>query len=92
MGTLTLQKVNKLLLNEWEEWNFRQRSLQQSFQLTKAYQLRSSMDGEGNIFVHMPIINALCIHYCLEIKMKKFWPPLANFVEETQRAVWGKWS
>ncbi len=62
MGTLTLQKVNKLLLNEWEEWNFRQRSLQQSFQLTKAYQLRSSMDGEGNIFVHMPIINALCAH------------------------------
>lgn len=72
MGTLTLQKVNKLLLNEWEELNFRQRSLQQSFQLTKAYQLHSSMDGEGDIFVHMPIINALCAHYCLEIKKEKF--------------------
>lgn len=40
-------------------------------QLTKAYQRRSSMAGEGNIFVHMPIINAFCIRYCLEIKTKK---------------------
>lgn len=71
MGTLTLQKVNKLLLNGWEEWKFKQRSLQQGFQLTKAYQRRSSMGGEGNIFVHMPIINALCIRYCLEIKTKR---------------------
>jgi len=69
MGTLTLQKVNKLLLNEWEEWKFQTK---ESPAELPAHQSIPALDGEGNIFVHMPIINALCIDYCLEIKMKFF--------------------